>query len=94
MINMERVIFTVDVLTSGIILITDGKCMFDPKKNIISEIRTQLNLLSPLKTMNYETGYEVRMKIREKIIEYGRTFPGWHPIIGDVIQIPKFMINS
>jgi hypothetical protein len=75
-------------------LITDGKCMFDPKTNIISEIRTQLNLLSPSKTMNYQTGYEVRMKIRKKIIEYGQTFPGWDPIIGDVIQIPKFIINN
>jgi hypothetical protein len=75
-------------------LITYDKCMFDPKTNIISEIRTQLNLLSPEKTMNYKTGYEVRMKIREKLIDYGKTFSGWDPIIGDVIQISKSMINN
>jgi hypothetical protein len=76
-------------------LITDGKCMFNPKTNIISDIRKQLNLLSPEKTMNYE-GQEVRFKLRERIIGYGKNFSGWDPFIGDVIIIPKskFMINT
>jgi hypothetical protein len=74
-------------------LITDGKCMFDPKTNIMSELITELNLLSPLKTMNYD-GQDVRLEIREKIIEYGKQFPGWNPFIGDMVKISKTMLNT
>lgn len=74
-------------------LITDGKCMFDPKTNIMSSLITELNLLSPLKTMNYD-GQDVRLEIREKIIAYGKQFPGWNPFIGDIVKISKTMLNT
>jgi hypothetical protein len=74
-------------------LITDGKCMFDPKTNIMSSLITELNLVSPLKTMNYD-GQDVRLEIREKIIEYGKQFLGWNPFIGDIVKISKTMLNT
>jgi hypothetical protein len=67
--------------------------MFDPKTNIMSSLITELNLVSPLKTMNYD-GQDVRLEIREKIIEYGKQFLGWNPFIGDIVKISKTMLNT
>lgn len=75
-------------------LITDGKCLYDPKEVILAQISNELGLLSPLKTMNYENHVKLRQEIKTRLIEYSKSFIGWKQDIGDIIKVPKYLIRQ
>jgi hypothetical protein len=73
-------------------LIVDDTCLLDPKTNIISEYKKQINLLSPMKTMNYDDHMKrilIGDKIINNLIRYGKKIENWSPIIGDILKIKK-----
>ncbi len=78
-------------------LITDGICVFDPKTKIISKIIRDLNLISPLKTMNYDDNAEKNMlghNIINKLKKYGKKIENWSPTIGDIVKIEKKVLKK
>lgn len=77
-------------------LLTSEGWYYDPKTHIMNKLITNLNLISPLKTMNYDdetNNVEKRSILKNKIVnnllKYGNTFNNWNPYIGDLVAIPK-----
>lgn len=75
-------------------LITDGVCLYDPKTTIFSSLIKEYNLISPIKTMNYENSIELRNHIKSNLINRGKQFDGWHQDIGDVVVLPKSLFTG
>jgi hypothetical protein len=73
-------------------LVTDGKCLYDPKEVILAQLSNELGLLSPLKTMNYEHQLSLRQEIKRRLFEYAKPLVGWKPEIGDIIKVPKALV--
>lgn len=69
-------------------LISNGKYHYDPKTNFLQTIKDRLNLLSPIKTLNFENQFYWKL-LFDQLYNYGTSIPNWSNEIGDIAKIHK-----
>ena len=69
-------------------LISNGKYRYDPKTNFLKTIKDRLNLLSPIKTLNFQNQYYWKL-LFDHLHNYGTTITNWSSGIGDIAKIHR-----
>jgi len=69
-------------------LISNGKYRYDPKTNFLQNIKDRLNLLSPIKTLNFENQYYWKL-LFDHLHSYGTNITNWSSGIGDIVKIHR-----
>jgi hypothetical protein len=75
-------------------LISNFKYFYDPKSNIISEFSIENNLISPKKTLNYNSEhFDLSKKIFTNLCAFAAKYENWNPYIGDIVVLPKNLLS-